>query len=236
MEHLKPIIILALFFTANVNASVFNTLNNVDYEWLEFSETVGLSRDQVQDLIDTAKPGDVFYEYEYASRELVEDLLLSYVPAGTSSGFYGGPAVISGVSNFLDDFGILTQRISSSSISKKTVDGYTVNIDKPMIDGSRFLYGDVGECSDITNSTCDGYAYFLSSQDGTTAYTEVMDRFGWSSTAFSPHYQTNSLADKGYGSLLVKTAVVPIPAAIWLFSSGLIGFLAFARRKHNYNN
>ena len=36
---------------------------------------------------------------------------------------------------------------------------------------------------------------------------------------------------EGVGSWLVKPAVVPITPAIWLFGSGLIGLIGFARRK-----
>ena len=40
------------------------------------------------------------------------------------------------------------------------------------------------------------------------------------------------LADDGNGGYLTtSTAVVPVPAAIWLFGSGLIGLVGFARRK-----
>ncbi len=230
MEYSKSIVILALFFTTNVSASVFNTFNNINYEWLELSQTAGLSRNQVQAKIDSANLGDVFYEYEYASRKLVEDLLFSYMPLDEGSGFYGGSDVIAGVFNFFDDFGTLTKRNSTGSVSKKTVDGYTINIEKPLVDASRFFYGTGGECSDFINHTCDGNAYIVSSQDGKTAYTELDVNFGWSSTA-SPHVQLTSLGDQKYGSLLVKTNVVPIPAAIWLFTSGLIGFLAISRRK-----
>jgi len=34
-----------------------------------------------------------------------------------------------------------------------------------------------------------------------------------------------------YGSYLVKTSVVPVPAAVWLFGSGLLGLVGVARRK-----
>ena len=43
-----------------------------------------------------------------------------------------------------------------------------------------------------------------------------------------------SLEDKGYGAALDNvsvTGVVPVPAAIWLFGSGLLGLVGFARRK-----
>ena len=33
------------------------------------------------------------------------------------------------------------------------------------------------------------------------------------------------------GTFLVRTTVVPVPAAVWLFGSGLIGLAGFARRK-----
>ena len=35
----------------------------------------------------------------------------------------------------------------------------------------------------------------------------------------------------GVGSALVRTSVVPVPAAVWLFGSGLIGLIGVARRK-----
>ncbi len=34
-----------------------------------------------------------------------------------------------------------------------------------------------------------------------------------------------------FGSALVRTSVVPVPAAVWLFGSGLIGLIGVARRK-----
>ena len=37
--------------------------------------------------------------------------------------------------------------------------------------------------------------------------------------------------DSRFGTYLVRTSVVPVPAALWLFSSGLIGLVGFARRK-----
>ena len=40
-----------------------------------------------------------------------------------------------------------------------------------------------------------------------------------------------ALADSHYGSYLVRTSVVPIPSAVWLFGSGLIGLIGFAGRK-----
>lgn len=44
-------------------------------------------------------------------------------------------------------------------------------------------------------------------------------------------YQYRTSSNGAYGSYLVRTSVVPIPAAIWLFGSGLLGLVGIARRK-----
>ena len=43
---------------------------------------------------------------------------------------------------------------------------------------------------------------------------------------------TDSSSDASRGSYLVRS-VVPVPAAVWLFGSGLLGLIGFARRKSN---
>lgn len=45
----------------NANASVINTIKNVDYQWLELSPTIGLSRDQVEAQIAAAVEGDILF-------------------------------------------------------------------------------------------------------------------------------------------------------------------------------
>ena len=60
--------------------------------------------------------------------------------------------------------------------------------------------------------------------------------------AFKPAYSTAYLTDGNYymsdfdsaahtGSYLVQTSPIPVPAALWLFGSGLIGMAGIARRK-----
>jgi len=60
---------------------------------------------------------------------------------------------------------------------------------------------------------------------------------------YSDTYSHNTFYTKGWGhidedkyqirngSYLVQTTVVPVPAAAWLFGSGLVGLISFARRK-----
>jgi len=55
----------------------------------------------------------------------------------------------------------------------------------------------------------------------------TMDYFSNSSGSFS--VATNGVV--GTSSALVRVSAVPIPATVWLFGSGLIGLIGFARRK-----
>lgn len=41
----------------------------------------------------------------------------------------------------------------------------------------------------------------------------------------------NEAGNYRFGSALVRTSVVPVPAAVWLFGSGIIGLVGFARLK-----
>lgn len=42
---------------------------------------------------------------------------------------------------------------------------------------------------------------------------------------------TSSFTADGHGTYLVRTSIVPIPSAVWLFGSGLICFIGLARHK-----
>lgn len=117
----------ALVLSSSVNASVINTLNGINYEWLELTETVGMSRVQVQTAIDAAVPGELLYGYTYASRSLVEDLLLSYAAWDQIDGYHGDPAVATGMAAYHSDFGTLSTIPGDGYNSIfNTVDGYAV--------------------------------------------------------------------------------------------------------------
>jgi hypothetical protein len=49
--------------------------------------------------------------------------------------------------------------------------------------------------------------------------------------ALNPWASGGSALNPGYTSGLIDVAPVPVPAAVWLFGSGLIGLLGFAKRK-----
>ena len=54
-----------------------------------------------------------------------------------------------------------------------------------------------------------------------------MDEFWLQSSYVQPQYAPGPYID----SYLVRASVVPIPPAVWLFGSGLIGLIGVARRK-----
>ncbi|MBE9560823.1 MAG: VPLPA-CTERM sorting domain-containing protein [Proteobacteria bacterium] len=86
----------------------------------------------------------------------------------------------------------------------------------------------------------DGYSYFITADQTTLG----MHKFGYiydsntHSRSLDEDYlriNDDEISDTNYlfdtGSALVRLTVVPIPAAIWLFGSGLIGLIGIARRK-----
>ena len=216
--------------SSSSNAVVINTLNGVKYEWLELNETVGLSADEVR--LRLSDTNDVLYGYEYASRDLFSDLLHSYALWDELEGYHGDPAVVLGMEQFISDFGV-TSTIESTASLWDTVDGYTVEFDDAL--EAIGLYGKEGECGE--SNTCLGTVrlYYDTDLNPTMVYQSVLH--GWDPTSpdaerFQNNFGVSFLENFDFhGSFIVREAVVPIPAAAWLFSSGLIGLVGFARRK-----
>lgn len=212
----------------NANSAVVNTLNGVNYKWLEFSATMGMSRDLIETrLLD---PNDALYGYEYASRILVEDLLMSYSSWDGLNGYHQNSDVLVGMDQLFNDFGFTETTIRSSINLHDTVDSgplvpyNTVNL-------SKVLYGSESECSSV-NYTCVAELFELSIDGQTTTAALQLGYSGYDSTAVSPLLTLTSNSDPAYASFLVAS-VVPIPSAIWLFGSGLIGLISIARKKHS---
>ena len=83
---------------------------------------------------------------------------------------------------------------------------------------------------------CTGHSTFCSLVVAThTTVDSVKGRDFEASGAFSPLQDTTWLFDDNSGqSVYVKweqQAAVPVPAAVWLFGSGLLGLIGIARRK-----
>jgi len=204
----------SLFFLNQAHAvSVFPISGINNLQWLGLNETVGLSRDQVESQMDTV--GEDFYSWRYATVEEVETL---------TYGLWGGitlendPSNFAGGQTFFDSFGLLR-------FGAYTETGYA--------DGTTYwsaLFGSSGECSsgDAT-ITCRGSVTLHSTLYGAPTDSASFQTIGGLLTA----YTSSGRADTA--SFLVRDTTpipaVPIPAAVWLFSTGL-GLLGFiARRK-----
>lgn len=207
----------------NANAVVINTLNGIDYEWLELTETAGLSRNQVEARLDDVN--DVLYGYEYASRQLVEDLFLSYTSWNGLNGYIGESTAVYGVGVLLSDLGALNSGSYGATYSMTTADGYLREYDS--YSQSYGMYGTTVECGSYTClSRTLGYT---SNADPSVAWID--HNWGYNAGTVTPlTWYMDSPKDMG-GSYLVKVSAVPVPAAVWLFGSGLLGLVGIARRK-----
>ena len=71
--------------------------------------------------------------------------------------------------------------------------------------------------------------------DGQHYYTAVYDMYSYTNRNDYINLFEGSWNDTstwyGISSALVRTSAVPVPAAVWLFGSGLIGLIGLARRK-----
>ena len=212
----------------NANAVVFNTLNGVDYEWLELTATVNMSRPDVE--AELSDVSSTLYGYEYASRYLLEELFNSYTNWDGLDGLHANPEVLLSQQRFMNDFGVTDANIGTLGNEYHTVDGYTV------IAGNNWnrsfgYYGEKDSCG--IGYTCTGYAVLFTDENNRNVMTNLDSIYGWDSASANPYKDAGLSADSRYGSYLVRASVstVPIPAAVWLFGSGLIGLIGLARRK-----
>lgn len=226
---IKSLLSIASIYLAvisfNASASVIKTLNGIEYEWLELTATAGLSRDQVEASIAAASPGDLLYGYEFASVQLVMDLFWSYADWDFLDGYHGNPVTTLGLSNYFVEFGTLFTLQYANPLTLTPVDGFpSITYDTIQINSG--LYGTTEECGGVS-FTCLSDIRILS-QEGANVGVWQYGIYGWNDTvsASSEIFTSSSI-----GSHLVRTSAVPVPAALWLFGSGLIGLIGIARRK-----
>lgn len=227
--EIKSIGLAATMFilSTGVNASVINSLNGIDYEWLELSATTGMSRDQVEAGIAAATPGDILFGYQYASRSLFEDLLWSYATFDGINGWHAESQLVNGMTNFLTDFGI-TSTSTYSPASFNDVHGIEMLTDSDI--KSQGMYGLEDECYRHLGQTCN-FQNIVNLYQGVSTGTVAQDWIGWDSTHPNSANFWDDVGSQYVGSYLVKVSAVPVPAAVWLFGSGLIGLIGVARRK-----
>ena len=231
MKLIKLLVVsVVLGASTNTYAVVINTLNGIQYEWLEVTETLGLSRLEVEGMLED--PTSRLYGYQYASRDLVEQLYLSYAPWDGELGHHIGSEVVDGVVAYMNDFGVTYEYLEHGfQYFQAADDDYEYHFFDRGVETTAF-YGLPGECLEDVNRTCFTRQWLL--YDGSTpvgAYQS--DTSGWDATTYPNGPSTMSI-DSAYptiGSMLYRVAPVPVPAAAWLFGSGLMGLIAISRRK-----
>jgi hypothetical protein len=213
-----------IFVSFSANASLFNTLNGINYEWLEISKTVGYTRNQIE--LKSIDSNDALYGYTYASRQLVKELLYSYSNWDGLNGYHGDSNVVAGMASFMDDFGFnATYSGNGIDSGENTVDGYT-----RFVDGGRHgsaTYGSLNECG--YQLSCNLIMSLQLNVAGTPLTAYQWEYSGWSSSTYIP--KPWSVSDSSTsGAFLVKVSMVPSPPAVWLMGSGLLGLMGFSRK------
>ena len=99
------------------------------------------------------------------------------------------------------------------------------------VNNLRSLLGDTVTGSSITNS----YGTYGFAIDSSGYTKDINSRITGNLIYIGTQANTIPTGDSGArdyaGSYLVRTSVVPIPAAFWLFGAGLISLVGFSRRK-----
>lgn len=131
------------------------------------------------------------------------------------------------LSNFDDTPIVWARSAGAGNVAADPVDVVFSFDDPTMVFGAWYLDLNNAGLTDITLS------------DGTVVDPPVSNAIGFfgfvSDTAFSSVIFRTSVANDGFGvdnvTYSSNLAPVPLPAAIWIFGSGLIGLIAIARRK-----
>ena len=209
---------ISLLVSMNINAStVFSVTGIENIEWLELTTTVGKSRSQVEGLITS---GGVLDGWRYATRTEVEYLYDS-LWGGTVEGYSDDNYL--GARLFFDAFGVHNFYGEN---------GYDANGSSSWAT----IFGSTFECGYENNDSCQGLVAIYDMNFGAEINVGYFhDDYGLSSGLDSINDQLMISNLYGYpfvGSHLVKElTAVPVPAALLLFGSGLIGLASFAHRK-----
>lgn len=228
MEKLKIQLILAatiwISLISPANASFVRTIDGIDYQWMELSSTVGLSRNMVEDLI--INPNSELFGYRYASRQETEALLSSYHELPNELNvFYASMA--SGAQEFYSEFGVTYVEQIPLTNGFETFNNVFIDYNQAI--NSYFMHGSTDECN--TGMSCIGrlYTYAL---DGVVQAWDPVGRRGADAFHTNPDLYSNSDSSPILGSLLVADiTAVPLPTSVWLFSTGLIGLASIARKR-----
>lgn len=147
-------------------------------------------------------------------------------------------AIAAEINNFAPSVAILS--IFDSCFAGEMIDG-TSDVSRGLVIGTT----DANNCAQGTSlfmphwndafTLTGGFFNADSNSDGTLTFGELYARLdninGQANTAGGVAFATNFGESDAHLAYAVAAAPVPLPAAVWLFGSGLAGLLVFARRK-----
>ena len=173
-------------------------------EWLDLTETKKMNYNYISSQLGS---GGEFEGFRYATKNEMDSLFLAFdLPLDAAAHINSEPAGDPAILNF-------------NSIMGETLDD----------SGVYGTYGIIGEVSTEGAHHYLGVAYDyyngVNLYSTSTIYSSIPDDAIWDDP-------TSSIDYGGIGSFLVRPAVVPVPAAVWLFGSGLIGLIGLARHKN----
>jgi len=215
--------------SAIIDNGTYTTDTASGLDWLDLTESTYMS---YSDVIAQLGTGGLFEGWRYASGDEVTQLVYNWGVTPNTTGDYiqtGAP------------------RWGRDSINNDLIDDLIKTLGDTRLEFYDDTYG-VGEVTTnepgqawtalgFTSDIADYDSYDrrwitrILDQDYTRTSDELvvngLDEIAihWSA------YGVDGGSDGGVGSFLVRTSVVPIPAAAWLFGSGLIGLVGLARRK-----
>jgi len=216
------VLVASLFFSGHGFAS---TVEYVGLDWLVNStETSGLSREQVEQKLET---GGVLEGFRYATYSEWDLLFSERYPLVATNEFSSPEGARDDVLRFVTDFGMADLGIESQSTSVAS-------------DNWFILFGDDREDivvqSGVGPSETLGLGLYVADNEGQTCEYEGQTFLCDGGSLGLYIFKKSDSLGTGQFSLLVRdseVSAVPLPAAVWLFSSGLIGLIGLARRKHD---
>jgi hypothetical protein len=218
-------VLLSLCAVNPVHASVINNINGNGYEWLEFSNTINLSRVNVDALLTDTN--SEMYGYRYATRAETQSLLESYMPYVPAELNGWEAYLVPSAQAFFSDFGITHQEMLGTTVNAQTSDGVFISYNMHIT--SYFNYGAAGECG--IDYSCTGNV-FTAAFDGNILAQLTPAHRGFDALWPTPELTSIYSVESLQASLLVRDIIpVPVPSAFWLLGTGIFTLIGFARAK-----
>lgn len=197
-----------------VDKGTYLTDTATGWDWLDLSVTAGMSYDQV---MAEMGPGGMFEGWTYATRTDLATLWDAF--GGDSSHYMGWSTENNGL---FDAIAPLQGDLFCEHDGCLEGQGF-----------SHWITADIATAADVAADIHSPHTVV----EGQRVVASMFDLWYWAEPAYEDYVQLTQLTmldskgDIEVGSALYRAAVVPVPAAVWLFGSGLLGLVGVARRK-----